>query len=170
MRLSLAYLTKQLVAACFTLPFLMCSNVWAVTAPVGAIPAEFQVDAMGGADYTIPIVVPAGTAGMQPGLSLNYDSHGGDGLLGMGWSLGGLSTITRCPATLAQDGFAGGVNFDVSDRFCLEGQRLIAINGGAYGGNGTEYRTEREAFPGLSLTVPKAAARLTSKPGRNPAR
>ncbi|BAM86885.1 hypothetical protein S58_08740 [Bradyrhizobium oligotrophicum S58] len=39
----------------------------------------------------------------------------------------------------------GGVNFDVNDRFCLDGQRLIAVNG-AYGGDGTEYRTEVDSF------------------------
>src|SRR5262249_25437385 len=34
---------------------------------------------------------------------------------------------------------------DSRDRFCLDGQRLIAVNG-AYGAHGTEYRTERESF------------------------
>ncbi|MCP3670958.1 MAG: hypothetical protein GY814_11110, partial [Gammaproteobacteria bacterium] len=75
-----------------------------------------------------------------------YNSRGGNGHLGMGWSLAGLSSITRCPATLAQDGFIDGVDFDGNDRFCLDGQRLIAINDDPYGAPGTEYRTEIETF------------------------
>jgi len=39
----------------------------------------------------------------------------------------------------------GGVKFDANDRFCLDGQRLVAVNG-VYGANGTEYRTEIESF------------------------
>ena len=62
---------------------------------------------------------------MAPTLSLNYNSQSGNGPLGVGWSLGGLSAITRCPATYAQDGFKGGINYDGNDRFCLDGQRLV---------------------------------------------
>jgi hypothetical protein len=83
---------------------------------------------------------------MAPKLSLQYSSQGGNGLLGVGWSLSGLPSITRCPQTIAQDGAVHGVNYDANDRFCLEGERLIAINGGTYGADGTEYRLEREGF------------------------
>ena len=83
---------------------------------------------------------------MTPALSLNYNSNVGNGLFGRGWSLAGLSVITRCPQTIAQDGRPGGVNLDDNDRFCLDGKRLIAINGGVYGANLTEYRTEIESF------------------------
>jgi len=50
------------------------------------------------------------------------------------------------------DGLKGGVNYDANDRFCLDGQRLIAING-AYGADGTEYRTEKEAFSKIISTA-----------------
>lgn len=108
-------------------------------------PSTFQVSETGAAVYEVPIKVPPGTAGMEPRLSLAYNSQHGNGLLGMGWSLSGLSTITRCPRTLAQDGVRGGVNFDSNDRFCMDGMRLVAVSG-SYGANGTEYRTERESF------------------------
>ena len=107
----------------------------------GITPGEFSVDQNGAVNYTVPLNVPPGTAGMHPSLSLNYSSHAGQSLLGLGWSLGGLSQVTRCPATQAQDGFVDGVDFDDNDRFCLDGQRLIAITG-VYGADGTEYRTE----------------------------
>ncbi len=111
----------------------------------GVTPGEFSVDASGAANYQTPIAVPPGTAGMQPSLSLSYSSRSGNGLLGVGWSLGGLSAITRCSATTVQDGVIDGVDFDSNDRFCIDGQRLIAING-TYGADGTEYRTETEGF------------------------
>lgn len=108
-------------------------------------PGEFKVSDSGAAVYTIPIRVPPGTAGLEPKLSLVYGSQMGNGPLGMGGSLSGFSAITRCPQTVAQDGARGGINFDANDRFCMDGQRLMAVTG-SYGADGTEYRTEREGF------------------------
>ncbi len=101
---------------------------------------------MGAATYSIPIAVPPGTAGMAPSLSLNYSSQSGNGIIGFGWSLGGLPAVTRCPQTMAQDNAHVGVNYNSSDRFCLDGQRLLVINGGTYGADLSEYRTETESF------------------------
>jgi hypothetical protein len=106
---------------------------------------QLSVNETGAATYTIPIPVPPGTSGIEPQLALTYSSQTGNGLLGMGWSISGLSAVTRCPRTLAQDGVRGSVNYDGNDRYCLEGQRLIAISG-AYGADGAEYRTERDSF------------------------
>jgi hypothetical protein len=118
----------------------------AIITTVGTLAGTFDVDPSGAAVYSIPIAVPPGSAGMTPNLSLNYSSSGGNGTLGRGWSLGGLSVISRCPQTISQDGNPGRVNLDAKDRFCLDGQRLMAINGGVYGADGTEYRTEIESF------------------------
>lgn len=110
-------------------------------------PGSFAVSPSGAATYTIPIQVPPGTAGMQPSLALSYNSQAGNGLAGMGWSLSGLSAIHRCPATIVQgDGYMGGINYDANDRFCLDGERLVVVNGLANGANGAEYRTEHESF------------------------
>jgi Salmonella virulence plasmid 65kDa B protein/FG-GAP-like repeat/Insecticide toxin TcdB middle/N-terminal region len=110
-----------------------------------SIPGKFQVNAAGAATYTIPIAVPPGIAGMTPSLTLEYNSQAPTGILGMGWSLGGLPTITRCARTIAQDGARGAVTYTATDRFCLDGQRLVSISG-PYGGDGTEYRTEVDSF------------------------
>lgn len=110
-----------------------------------SIPGKLSVSPMGAAAYTVPLRVPPGTAGVVPHLELAYNSQAGNGLMGMGWSLGGLSSITRCPKTIAQDGAVRPVRFDANDRFCLDGMRLVAVTG-VYGANNTEYRTEVESF------------------------
>jgi hypothetical protein len=72
-------------------------------------------------------------------------------LLGVGFGLGGLSAIHRCSKTIAIDGVKGGVNYDDNDRYCLDGQRLIAISG-QNGKSGSEYRTEIETFRRIKFT------------------
>ncbi len=111
---------------------------------VGTLAGSLSVD-QGVATYSIPIEVPPGTAGMAPEISLNYSSQSGNGIAGVGWSLGGLSVIHRCPQTLAQDNRIDGISFDLNDRFCIDGQRLISVRG-ADGGDGTEYRTEVDGY------------------------
>ena len=74
-----------------------------------------------------------------------YDSQGPNGPLGVGFALGGLSSIGRCPSDLGRDGAIRGVQLDRGDRLCLDGERLVAV-AGTYGMPGSEYRTERESF------------------------
>ena len=126
-----------------------CSSLCAETRVVGHTPGEFSVSPGGAATYSIPIQVPPGVAGMVPNLSLNYSSQADMGIAGLGWSLEGSSTITRCPPTRATDGAYGSVNLSASDRFCLDGQRLLVVSG-AYGAAGSEYRTEMDQFSRLT--------------------
>lgn len=112
---------------------------------VGYLDGSSSVTSSGEFTYRIPLEVPAGRAGMQPELALTYGSRRGNGLLGVGFAIEGLSEIRRCGKTLATEGTASGVDFDDTDRFCLDGQKLVAVNG-VYGADTTEYRTERESF------------------------
>ncbi len=116
------------------------------TTVAGVTPGAIAVDESGSANYSIPISVPPGVAGMAPSLSLIYGSRGDNGILGVGWSLGGLSVIHRCGKTLAQDDEIDGVDYSTDDRFCLDGQRLVATDGGVYGAAGTTYSTELASF------------------------
>jgi RHS repeat-associated protein len=111
--------------------------------PAGLVPGTFTPDGSGAATYDVPIAVPPGTAGVQPSLALTYNSHRENGYAGMGWQLNGLSAIGRCGATYDLDGYKAGVAFDARDRFCLDGNRLVAISG-AYGADGTVYHTAHE--------------------------
>jgi len=108
--------------------------------PVGTTPGQASVSLTGGATYTIPIFSPPGTAGMQPSVSLVYNSQSGNGIAGYGWNIAGLSSITRVGHTIYHDGAVKGVDF-VDDHFALDGQRLIKVEG-IYGADGTTYYTE----------------------------
>ncbi|MCG8324019.1 MAG: hypothetical protein MI673_00760, partial [Thiotrichales bacterium] len=112
----------------------------AATLP-GIPPGEAGVDPSGAATYRIPIEIPPGTGGLGPELALVYSSRGGEGLLGRGWSLAGLSSITRCGQIIASDGMRMGVKFTSGDRFCAGARRLKSTDG-SYGADGTRYRHE----------------------------
>jgi RHS repeat-associated protein len=116
---------------------------YAPSEPWGNFSGNFAADPTGAATFALPIVVPPGTAGVQPSLALTYNSHGENGYAGTGWQLTGLSAIGRCNATYELDGYKAGIDFGPRDRFCLDGNRLVAVSG-EYGAPGTVYHTARE--------------------------
>jgi hypothetical protein len=136
-------------------------------ADVGYLPAAWSVSPSGQFTYMIPLDVPQGRAGMQPKLSLNYSSDAGNGILGVGWSVSGFSSITRCGKSLSSEGTVDGVDYsdftsDIEksvDHFCLDGQKLVALSG-TYGANGTEYRTEHDIYAQISSQGSVATASL----------
>jgi RHS repeat-associated protein len=117
---------------------------------VGTTPGSFAVTQTGAAVYNIPLLVSPGTAGMQPNLSVNYNSQGGDGLMGVAWNLGGLSSITRVGGTFYHNPSreqVKGVNLTYSDYFALDGNRLLPYTDfPRYGENGEVYVTELESY------------------------
>ncbi len=116
---------------------------------VGATAGSFRVVESGSASYSVPILTAPASGGVAPQVSLNYNSQSGNGEVGVGWSIGGVSAISLCPQTIEQDGISGsrGIKLDGTDRFCLDGQRLVVDpSSGEYGKNGTRYRTEIDSF------------------------
>jgi RHS repeat-associated protein len=109
----------------------------------GSTPGAFSTLLNGSAAYQIPIVTPPGRAGIEPRLSLAYDSSVGDGLLGAGATIGGLSLIVRCAQNLSDDNALREVRFDNNDAFCLDGSRLVRVGGSS---SKPEYRTEPDTF------------------------
>ncbi|WP_437784541.1 RHS repeat-associated core domain-containing protein [Sorangium sp. So ce1097] len=113
------------------------------TVAAGTIPGMFSISSTGEAVYTMDLTTVPSRAGMGPRLQLVYRSDAGDGVLGNGFSIAGLSAITPCPSTLAQDGEIRGVRYDGEDKLCLDGQRLVPVEQAP----GTiEYRTFPDTF------------------------
>jgi RHS repeat-associated protein len=110
----------------------------------------FGVTPDGAATYTLPLWVPVGRRGIQPELELQYHSRAGNGTLGVGWSLSGISQITRSRKTIADDGVEGQIRFDKTDPFTLDGERLVLVSG-THGVDGAEYRTKRDTFTKIIL-------------------
>ncbi|MHC4520829.1 MAG: SpvB/TcaC N-terminal domain-containing protein, partial [Planctomycetota bacterium] len=160
------------VAALMFLALVAVGPAYATTPEVGTTKGTFEVNPDGAAIYTIPIAVPPGKAGMEPKLGLTYNSQRGNGLLGVGWTISGLSAIQRCPATIdrEQDGFAGGVSFDSSDRYCLDGQRLVLMPLVDRHGRVIVYGTERETWSKIVGYGPRGGQhesfKVWSKDGR----
>jgi len=114
---------------------------------VGSINGNLDISNIGSAIYNIPVVIPPGTNGLVPSISLEYNSaiESMYGDLGTGWRLNGLSAITRTPKTIVHDGVVEGIKMDSDDSFLLDDSRLI-LTSGTYGSHGSIYHTEMETF------------------------
>jgi RHS repeat-associated protein len=63
---------------------------------IKGIEEKFEVNAANGtASFSIPVPVSPGRNGFQPQLALSYNSGGGNGVFGMGWSMGAPSVSRK---------------------------------------------------------------------------
>ncbi len=147
----------------------------------GPLPGSGGVSG-GAATYNVPLFIPPGRNGMTPSVSINYSSKGGNGVMGVGWSASIGSGIYRCSQTKAQDGNGKSVTLDETDRLCLDGQRLMLVNGvnppnnssdlndsdnlynQSYWIDDAEYRTEQDSFSKISKT--STGFKVQTKSGR----
>ncbi|TDC32704.1 RHS repeat-associated core domain-containing protein [Kribbella albertanoniae] len=115
---------------------------------------SWKVDHRGTFSDTISLQVP-GFRGLEPKLSLTYESSAGNGVAGQGWKLAGLSEIERVSAR------RGAPKYDDTDAFRLDGQDLIACTAGSVSPScttGGTHATKNEtylriAFSGTRWTV-----------------
>jgi RHS repeat-associated protein len=130
-------------------------NVSGQNSAVGSIPGSFAVSPSGAATYTIPIEIPAGINGMQPNVSLFYNSQGGSGIAGWCWNIGGLSAISRVPKAHYHDDAQTGLMWTNESPLALDGQRLIEVQrwgveyfflGLLWTADSIEYKTEVENY------------------------
>lgn len=121
-------------------------------AAVGRTQGAAAVSQLGDAQYSIPLTVPAGTNNLTPPLNLVYNHRSDDSLLGVGWNVGGLSSIRRCYRTLAQDAAIAAPGTGTNDAYCLDGARL-RLTGGTYGTAGSTYQTEIERFARVRINT-----------------
>ncbi|MCM1311693.1 MAG: FG-GAP-like repeat-containing protein [Bacteroides sp.] len=130
---------------------------------VGATEGVAAVSPSGGATYSIPIKARSGMSDFRPEISLFYNSQGGNGIAGYGWSISGLSAIAAVPHTVWHDGYAGGVRADESDAYSIDENRMFVRNGFQHGTVGSEYVTESETYSRIKVTraAPEGTARRT---------
>jgi RHS repeat-associated protein len=131
--------------------YLLADGTYSSTIPagqtgtvVGSIPGQFAVSPTGAATYSMPIEVPAGINGMQPNISLVYNSQAGNGIAGWGWNIGGISMITRVAKTVYHDGKSSPIIWDSSSPLSLDGNRLLEYQ--RWGIDSVEYKSESESF------------------------
>ena len=90
---------------------------------LAALPLAARADGVepfyGSFGTEVPIDVPEFHA-LEPRLKLSYGSSGGDGFVGVGWSLSGLSIIERVGPRQSTP------TYGASDGFVLDGQELVA--------------------------------------------
>jgi RHS repeat-associated protein len=110
---------------------------------VGSIPGKFAVCPSGATTYSIPIECPLGINGIQPDISLIYNSHAGNGIAGWGWNLNGISSISRSEFITFYDGKDSCVVWNNGSPLQFDGERLIKISETA---DSVEYRTVNESY------------------------
>lgn len=117
----------------------------------GTIDGNIDISSTGAATYNLPIQVSPGTKGLQPQLSIVYNSQSGNGLLGYGWNLAGLSYISRVNKSQYYDGLAAPVNMTTADALALDGARLISTGTNKFSPENKPYTSVE--FNGTSYTV-----------------
>ena len=125
---------------------------------VGVIDDSYLVNNSGAYNHIIPIQIPKGIGGLQPSLSLFYDSRSSISEVGYGWNLNGISKISRASKNIANNGYIDKIQFDSTDPFMIDGQYLqLVTKSNTHGKDGAIYHTESENF-----SVVKAKGNLTT--------
>lgn len=98
-----------------------------------------KANAMGGASLGYPIELPAGRHGMQPQVTIAYNSAGGDGWMGLGWELSvpciGIDTRWGVPRFDAQN---------ETETYTIGGAQLSPV---AHRGDLVARTAEKQFFP-----------------------
>ena len=71
-----------------------------------------SVSPTGAATYSVAIEAPKGVGDLIPTVGITYNSQSGNGLVGFGCNITGLSAITRGTKTIAHDNTVKGISFD----------------------------------------------------------
>ncbi|MFW2174623.1 SpvB/TcaC N-terminal domain-containing protein [Acinetobacter guillouiae] len=148
--------------------FLINQAIAAETEIAASLDGNINVNNLGVLDYSIPIDVPPSLNGFTPKLSLDYSGQSSDGVLGVGWSMNGLSAISRCQSSeknislrilalteylYTQQRKQGFVNSE----FCLDGKKLILINPESISSGQAEFHVENDEFSKITVQLSSGA-------------
>ena len=109
-----------------------------------------SVSPTGAATYSVAIEAPKGVGDLIPTVGITYNSQSGNGLVGFGCNITGLSAITRGTKTIAHDNTVKGISFDNNCALYLDGKRLL-LKSGAEGYDGCVYSPEGEPMTNVTL-------------------
>lgn len=108
------------------LAFIVMPSISAAQVIPGAVELRQDVTPAGSASIRVKIPALPGGGGLAPFLELAYSGLSLDDPLGAGWSIAGISKITRGPRTWQDDGRVAGIELSEDDGFYFDGDRLIA--------------------------------------------
>jgi YD repeat-containing protein len=115
---------------------------------ISGLGEKFSPDLFTGTgNFSVPIAVPPGRAGVQPQLSLAYSTGSGNGPFGMGWqlSLPGVSRKTSRGIPRYADAAGPGTGGQRADVFVLSGAEDLVPVAGSYPGR-VRYRPRTEGL------------------------
>ena len=127
-----------------------------------------SVSSVGVLNHNIPLNIPPSLNGFVPPLSLNYNGENPDGILGVGWSIGGISAVSRCsfaPNNTLKDAASaelqeyykvGGSPTSSAFKqscFSLDGKKLIKVSPDNAAMASTEFRFEDDDFSKITLEL-----------------
>ena len=87
------------------------------------------VSPTGAAVYSIAIESPKGVGDLMPSIGIAYNCQAGNGVVGFGCNITGLSAITRGMKTIAHDNSVKGISYDNNCALYLDGKRLLLKSG-----------------------------------------
>ncbi len=99
---------------------------------IGEIPINSNLTSMGSLTYSVPIDIYPGRSDMKPNISLVYNSLGRNGVAGMGWNIGGLSSVNITNSSIYYDNKTKAASRDKESAYTLDGVRLISLGEGKY--------------------------------------
>jgi len=123
---------------------------------VGKTEGTFALSPKGAATYTIPLTIPKGMSDFKPELSLVYDSQDGSGIMGLGWSIKGIQTISKVNKCNYLDGTSEGT------AFALNGMRLL-LKSGTDGQTGATYKMLHDCGDVISIAATQNGVPATFK-------
>ena len=100
-----------------------------------------QGENTGALTYTIPFSIYQIENGIMPEVFFYYNSHSNNGIGGIGWQIGGISSISVANSTPYYDNTNAPVKLTKSCAFFLDGVRLIDLKSGTT--SLINYETER---------------------------
>lgn len=103
---------------------------------------SINVNNNGQLQFNLPIALPPAIKSVAPQVNLIYTSGSGNGIAGYGWTITGVTGISRMGRSIDRDGGIQTIQYDFTDYYMLGGQRLM-LKSGVYGKDDAEYVTEK---------------------------